>query len=157
MSQTGETAVDIGELLYPYLFLCCGEIRGYFEFLRSCQIDYPELYILWCTEEQTVSYPSCLSRLIWKMECERELLALAWVEPVTLFCLSKSLPWVRPWGTRWRPAWWLPKGWLGQVWRSLHFLTLWSKDWRCCSCRDRISFHCRSDRRIQRTYNSSPY
>lgn len=49
------------------------------------------------------------SILIWKMEWDLELLALAWVEPVALFYLMKErLLLIQSWETKWLLAfWWL--------------------------------------------------
>lgn len=94
-----------------------------------------------------VTSPYYFSMQIWKMECDRELLALACVEPVARFWVVGGLLWVRSWETEWLPAFWTLGPSLARVWRFPRFWTRGYPGLHWCNYRGRRSSRCRSGRR----------
>ena len=86
---------------------------------------------------------------IWKMECDRELLALAWVEPVARFWVVIVLLWVQSWETEWLTASWTPQQSRGLVWKFLHSWISGYPNPHWCNYRGRRSSHCRFGRKRQ--------
>jgi hypothetical protein len=64
VSKTGKTAVDTCKLLYSDLLLARRQVRRYFKLLGPCQVYNSKLSKAIYTDEQMISSPSYLSKLI---------------------------------------------------------------------------------------------
>ena len=151
MPKAWKTAIDAGQLLNSYLLLERCQIWRNFKLLWTCKVNYTKLHYHMLTDEQMISSPSCFSMQIWKIECERELFAFAWVEPVALFCIIVKIPWGRPSETVWPIASLKLRLLLSRELKFLHFLIIWYRDRRWYNCKDRISFRCIFGRRRHRS------